>query len=83
LVFGNGRFLVCEDERGVIRDIYYPHVGIENHGNSIRAGLCDLDYQQCTWFDTWDIRQKYKSDFTEAFRKGTFFDEMSGEADTS
>ncbi|MBN1134806.1 MAG: glycoside hydrolase family 15 protein [Methanosarcinaceae archaeon] len=83
LIFGNGRFLLCEDERGVIRDIYYPHVGIENHGNSIRAGLCDLDYQRCTWFDTWEIQQKYKSDFTEAFRKGMFFDEMSGESDAS
>jgi len=83
LVFGNGRFLVCEDENGVIRDIYYPHVGIENHGNSIRAGICDLDCGLCSWFDTWDVEQRYKSDFTGTFRKGVEFNDAWEKVDTA
>lgn len=28
---GNGKILVCLDERGQLRDFYYPYVGLENH----------------------------------------------------
>ncbi len=70
LVFGNGRFLVCEDNKGIIRDIYFPHVGIENHGNSIRVGLYDLENDNHGWIDEWDIRQRYKSTFTSKFSTG-------------
>lgn len=69
LIFGNGRILICEDEKGTIRDIYFPYVGLENHGNSIKAGICDLDSLYCSWFDTWDIKQRYKSDFEKTFFK--------------
>lgn len=28
---GNGKTLVCLDERGQVRDFYFPYVGLENH----------------------------------------------------
>lgn len=31
LVLGNGNLLVCFDKNGYLRDLYYPHVGLENH----------------------------------------------------
>lgn len=31
LVFGNGRLHVGLDDRGLVRDMYYPYVGLENH----------------------------------------------------
>ena len=68
LIFGNGRFLVCEDNKGVIRDIYYPHVGIENHGKSIRVGVYDLENGDHGWIDEWDIQQRYKSTFTKMIK---------------
>jgi len=38
---GNGRLLVCFDQNYCIRDLYYPHVGQENHvgGNFFRLGF--------------------------------------------
>ncbi|HYB20828.1 MAG TPA: glycoside hydrolase family 15 protein, partial [Thermodesulfobacteriota bacterium] len=38
---GNDRFLVCFDQDYCIRDLYFPHVGQENHvsGNYFRFGM--------------------------------------------
>lgn len=38
---GNGRLLVCFDQNYCIRDLYYPHVGQENHvgGKTCRLGV--------------------------------------------
>ncbi|MBP1740385.1 MAG: glycosyl hydrolase, glucoamylase [Deltaproteobacteria bacterium] len=38
---GNGKLLVCFDRNYRIRDLYYPHVGQENHvsGNVFRFGV--------------------------------------------
>ena len=38
---GNGRLLVCFDDDYCIRDVYFPHVGQENHlsGNHCRFGV--------------------------------------------
>jgi glucoamylase len=38
---GNGRLLVCFDTNYLIRDLYFPHVGQENHlsGNACRFGV--------------------------------------------
>ena len=38
---GNGRLLVCFDRDYQIRDLYFPHVGQENHveGNRFRMGI--------------------------------------------
>jgi len=72
LVLGNGRILICEDERGTIKDVYFPHVGLENHGHSVRAGICDLDEsRRCSWFEGWNPVLRYKSSFREDFLKGS------------
>jgi GH15 family glucan-1,4-alpha-glucosidase len=41
LILGNGRLLVNFDERYWIRDVYFPHLGIENHteGHPSRFGI--------------------------------------------
>lgn len=31
LVLGNGNMLVCLDQNGLVRDFYFPYVGLENH----------------------------------------------------
>lgn len=67
LIFGNGKILICEDERGTIRDVYFPYVGLENHGNLIRVGVCDLDSLYCSWLENWTVRQRYKSEFETEF----------------
>ena len=38
---GNGKLLVCFDSNYCIRDLYFPHVGQENHlgGNQMRFGV--------------------------------------------
>jgi GH15 family glucan-1,4-alpha-glucosidase len=38
---GNGKLLVCFDQDYRIRDLYFPHVGQENHvsGNLFRLGV--------------------------------------------
>jgi len=41
---GNGRLLLCFDETYCIRDLYFPHVGQENH---IGGGFCRIG----TWVD--------------------------------
>ncbi|MFP4654288.1 MAG: glycoside hydrolase family 15 protein [Methanohalobium sp.] len=56
-----------EDEKGVIRDLYYPYVGQENHGKSIRIGVCDLDNLNCSWLENWELKQIYKSNFSRNF----------------
>lgn len=64
LILGNGRILICEDERGTVRDVYFPHVGLENHGHSVRAGICDLDPpRRSSWFEGWSPVQRYQSSF--------------------
>jgi len=60
LIYGNGTLLVCVDERGVVRDFYYPYAGMENHGGNIRLGLFDLDLKKFGWLDTWGLRQRYE-----------------------
>lgn len=67
LLFGNGRLLICEDELGIIRDIYYPYVGLENHCNMIRAGIYDANLRVFSWLDGWGIQQRYKSSFEKNF----------------
>lgn len=66
LIFGNGKILICTDEKGTIRDVYFPYVGLENHGNSIKVGICDLDSLYCSWLDKWKIEQQYKSKFKKS-----------------
>ncbi len=67
---GNGRLLVTFDNRYQIRDIYFPHVGQENHAG---AGPCRFGVYSdipgsrksalyWTSSDEWTIRQRYLRD---------------------
>lgn len=37
LVLGNGKILICYDNRAQVRDFYYPYVGLENHVGTWRV----------------------------------------------
>ncbi len=60
---GNGRLLICFDQDYAIRDLYYPHVGFENHvrGNRCRMGIF-VD-GQFSWVGSgWARELVYESD---------------------
>ena len=63
LILGNGQLTVCFDEQGVLRDLYYPHVGLENHlnGGRHRIGLWwDGNF---SWLDAndWNVSLSYEN----------------------
>jgi len=62
LTLGNGKFVVCLDNYGFVRDLYYPYVGLENHvlGEKHRIGIWVED--KFSWLDdgTWEITIGYK-----------------------
>jgi GH15 family glucan-1,4-alpha-glucosidase len=65
IVFGgNQSLLVCLDKNYYIRDIYYPHVGMENHvsGHKCRIGIYDSLNSDFSWLenDNWKKKIKYK-----------------------
>lgn len=71
---GNGRMLVCFDQRYQLRDLYYPHVGQENHvggavwrfgvyGDLVEHGPRDRRRRRLAWTsDGWDVQQGYQPD---------------------
>ncbi|MGA9141500.1 MAG: glycoside hydrolase family 15 protein [Methanocella sp.] len=61
LIYGNGSLLVCVDERGIVRDFYYPHAGMENHGGYIRLGLYDIGAKRFAWLENWKKTQGYRN----------------------
>ena len=63
LPVGNGRLLVCFDQDYAIRDLYYPHVGQENHvsGKHCRLGLWSEG--QFSWVgEDWERELRYEPD---------------------
>ncbi len=71
---GNGQMLVCFDQQYQIRDVYYPHVGRENHtgAGGFRFGVYadlprkkarDRRKRRCAWTsDGWQIDLGYQTD---------------------
>ena len=68
---GNGKLLVTFDHQYQIRDIYFPHVGQENHAGAGPVPLRRLhrcarpdDRGQLAWTNNhgWNIRQRYLRD---------------------
>jgi glucoamylase len=60
---GNGSLLVCFDRSYTIRDLYYPHVGGENHlgGRQCRFGVWVDD--RFSWAgDGWETDLRYEDD---------------------
>ena len=57
---GNGRVLVALDNKMMIRDFFYPNVGLENHldGHFFKFGAWTEN--KFSWIDqNWDIKMKY------------------------
>src|SRR5665213_1298092 len=67
---GNGRLLVTFDARYQVRDVYFPHVGQENHAGAgpcrfgIYADVPGTGKSQLSWTSdpAWHIRQRYLRD---------------------
>lgn len=63
LPVGNGSLLITFDRYCQVRDIYYPHLGRENHsdGNPFRLGVwCDGRF---SWLGPeWQIEQRYRDE---------------------
>ncbi|QDU71278.1 glycoside hydrolase family 15 protein [Mucisphaera calidilacus] len=71
---GNGQLLVTFDQHYRIRDLYYPHVGQENHGSGGACGFgvwsdivpatkAERRRKRLFWSDQgWTIRQGYQED---------------------
>jgi len=71
---GNGQMLVGFDQHYQIRDVYFPHVGLENHtggvpfrfgvyGDLPRSSSRDRRRQRCAWTsDTWHVELGYRKD---------------------
>ncbi len=62
LTLGNGKFVVCLDNHGFVRDMYYPYVGLENQvlGEKHRIGVWVDDHFSWLDEDSWDITIGYK-----------------------
>ncbi|MGB7095790.1 MAG: glycoside hydrolase family 15 protein [Anaerolineales bacterium] len=77
---GNGNLLVAFDRNYEIRDLYWPHVGQENHamGHAFRTGVWVAG--QLRWLDDpgWERELKYKPDtlVSAVTLKHPFFDLM-------
>src|SRR3954471_20370693 len=58
---GNGSFLVNFDDKYQIRDIYFPHVGQENHteGFPFRFGVWADDRFSWVFSDDWQRELRY------------------------
>ncbi|HEU5314582.1 MAG TPA: glycoside hydrolase family 15 protein [Chloroflexota bacterium] len=62
LPLGNGSLLVTFDSGYRLRDVYFPHVGEQNHtlGNPSRLGLwADGEFG---WLDEWSLDLRYRPD---------------------
>lgn len=60
LPLGNGSFLIAFDQNYHVRDLYWPHVGQENHalGHPFRTGVWVEG--QFRWFDDWKWHRSLK-----------------------
>ena len=62
LILGNGHLTVLMDNEGIVRDMYYPYVGLDNHvaGAKHRIGIWwDGNF---SWLNNedWNIDISYK-----------------------
>jgi len=65
LVLGNGSVLVCYDEWGQVRDLYYPKVGLEDHvGERLMHRIGVYVDNQMHWLSVggFDIHTTYEDD---------------------
>ena len=63
LVLGNGSMLLCFDNRGQVRDFYFPYVGLENHiahGDVHKIGIWTEGGFSWLSDEGWSISVDYK-----------------------
>jgi GH15 family glucan-1,4-alpha-glucosidase len=63
-VLSNGNLLVCLDETGFVRDIYYPYVGLSNHVAGYKHRIGIMVDNTFSWLDSgdWQIKISYKKE---------------------
>lgn len=60
---GNGRLLVAFDKAGLIRDFYFPHVGLENHASDAPFRIGVMVDGRFSWLpDGWEVSRDYLDD---------------------
>jgi len=67
LVLGNGNFLVTLDRHGLVHDLYYPYVGMENHSaytHYHRIGVYDETARVFSWLtdEHWQTESHYRGE---------------------
>lgn len=65
LVLGNGNILIGFDKNGLVRDVYYPYVGLENHTSSRCIHKIGVYIDgQLHWLEdpSWQISINYKTE---------------------
>ena len=70
LILGNGSLLVTLGRTGEVRDLYFPHPGLENHiGGRLRHRIGVYTDGACSWLHEdarWDIRVECEDDSLES-----------------
>lgn len=70
LILGNGSLLIALDNSGEVRDLYFPHPGLENHtGGQLRHRLgvyCDGTLSWLSEDPRWEIRVECEEDSLES-----------------
>lgn len=63
IVLSNGYLAVCLDQDGFLRDLFYPHVGLENHVSGYKHRLGIMVDGYFSWLDTpeWNVTASYDS----------------------
>ncbi|MGE5892599.1 MAG: glycoside hydrolase family 15 protein, partial [bacterium] len=61
---GNGTLLFLYDKKGIIRDLYFPNVGMENHAQGYQFRLGVWVNGSFTWIDdeVWERHLSYEDD---------------------
>jgi len=61
IVLGNGNMLVGMDHHGLVRDLYYDQVGLENHTNGQPQRIGVFVDGQISWIGSrgWKVRSEY------------------------
>lgn len=62
LVLSNGYLTVCLDDNGYVRDLSYPHVGLENHVAGLKHRIGVQVDGMFSWLDdpSWTVQTRYE-----------------------
>ena len=72
VALGNGKILVDLDNKGLVRDFYYPYIGQENHVNGKKHMIGVWVEGKFSWFDSKDWKR------TLSYEKETMVSNLTG-----